>query len=556
MAAAPHKIGRYEIIRPLGRSMNDVYLALDPVANRQAALKLIKCDGGAVTGLVVEAERRGAALQRELRSVDPRIVEVYDFGDADGYFFVAMQYIEGRNLAEVLETESALDPVRAVVIALEICEQLAKFHSGQPGVVHGDIKPSNIHLSPNDTVRLLDFGIAKRLRAAGGATVHSFGSPSYCAPERLARSAVDEQSDLWAVGATLYEMLAGAPPYRAADTRKLESLIRSKRPPRALPPHCPPALREIVVKALAADPARRYCSAAEFKADLQAFLERQPTRAEKERRGARIAAATLETARECLRKVTRNVVRSRRALQAVRAAGWFALGMALWIGGTLGSAAWRHYRARLEAAATPPAAPPPPGAPALAGLFAFEGEQVLAAYRASDDNSLADFDWPKAAACLERARDLGAAGDRQSGELALSRGYVALTGGSDLESAVALLHTAVRWLPSDPAPHLALARLFVYAVPNVDLALEEFAAAERLGTLLGARELEQQGDAYRLRAERLRDSRPQQALADAQQARSFYSRIPAFDRVPEHRKELAAFRASAPPAHSRRRAWR
>src|ERR1017187_1045955 len=303
MATAPHKIGRYEIIRPLGRSMNDVYLALDTVENRQAALKLIKPDGDQVTLLVVEAERRGAALQRELHGLDPRMVEVYDFGDADGYFFVAMQYIEGRNLAEVLEAESAIDPTRAAVIALEICEQLAKFHSSKSAVVHGDIKPSNIHLSPNDTVRLLDFGIAKRLRAAGGATVHSFGSPSYCAPERLARSAVDEQSDLWAVGAALYEMLAGVPPYRAADTRRLENIIRSKRPPRALPPHCPRALREIVIKALASDPphprppprpppspralreivikalapapARRYRSAADFKADLQAFLERQ-----------------------------------------------------------------------------------------------------------------------------------------------------------------------------------------------------------------------------------------------------------------------------------------
>ena len=235
---APARVGPYEIVRRFGKSMTDVYLARDTrldhqAANRHVALKLVRLDGDPVGKLVLEAERRGAAIQKELHHVDPRMVEIYDSGDLDGYFFVAMQYVEGRNLAEVLQDDQAIDPYRAAVIALEICEQLAKFHAFESGVVHGDIKPSNIHLSTNNTVRLLDFGIAKTLRADGDATVHNFGSPGYCSPERLARSEVDQQSDLWAVGATLYEMLAGVPPYQAEDTRKLESLIRSKRPPRA-----------------------------------------------------------------------------------------------------------------------------------------------------------------------------------------------------------------------------------------------------------------------------------------------------------------------------------
>ncbi len=221
---APTRVGRYEIVRRLGRSMTDVYLAIDTVENRKAALKLVKSSGDSVTKLVLEAERRGAAIQREMQALDPRVVEIYDFGDLDGYFFVAMQYVEGRNLAEVLQARAGRStPYRAAVIALEICEQLAKFHSWQSTVVHGDIKPSNIHIGPNDTVRLLDFGIAKTLRADRDATAHNFGSPGYCSPERLTRSEVDQQSDLWAVGATLYEMLAGAPPYQAEDTRKLEA---------------------------------------------------------------------------------------------------------------------------------------------------------------------------------------------------------------------------------------------------------------------------------------------------------------------------------------------
>ncbi len=247
------------------------------------ALKLIPEGDDQARRLIVEAERRGAAIQKELHHLDPRVVAIYDYGDLDGYFFVAMQFVEGRTVAEVLATDHIMDPARAAVIALEICEQLAKFHTWESAVVHGDIKPSNISLGPSDTVRLLDFGIAKTLRADCNATVHQFGSPSYCSPERLTRNEVDPHSDLWAVGATLYEMLSGVPPYQAEDTRKLEGLIRSKRPPRALPAACPAGLRAIVVKALAPEARQRYRSAVEFQADLQLFLERKPTLAEVER---------------------------------------------------------------------------------------------------------------------------------------------------------------------------------------------------------------------------------------------------------------------------------
>src|SRR5260370_6946651 len=240
---APTRIGRYEIIRRLGKSMTEVYLAMDTVENRKVALKLIRHGDDRASQLVVEAERRGAAIQKEVHSRDTRVVEIYEYGDLDGYFFVAMPFIEGRTVAEILAADHLVDPCRAAVIALEICEQLAKFHSWEPSVVHGDIKPSNIHLGARDTVRLLDFGIAKTLRADCNATVHNFGSPSYCSPERLTRDEVEPQSDLWALGATLYEMLAGALPYQAEDTRNLEALIRSKRPPPALPPSRPPPFR-------------------------------------------------------------------------------------------------------------------------------------------------------------------------------------------------------------------------------------------------------------------------------------------------------------------------
>ena len=176
---APTVVGRYEIVRRLGRSMTEVYLAIDTETGRKVALKLVPTEGGLVDKLVLEAERRGAAIQQELHRGDPRVLEVYEFGDLDGLFFIAMEFLEGRNLAEVLACEQVLPAERAAVIALEAAEQLAALHSGPTPVVHGDIKPSNIHLGTNDMVRLLDFGIAKTLRAGCDATAHQFGSPGY-----------------------------------------------------------------------------------------------------------------------------------------------------------------------------------------------------------------------------------------------------------------------------------------------------------------------------------------------------------------------------------------
>ncbi len=135
-------------------------------------------------------------------------------------------------------------------------------------VVHGDIKPSNIQIGANDEVRLLDFGIAKALTFTHSRTHLGLGSPSYCSPERLSRGQVDRHADLWAVGVTLYEMVAGVPPYQAQDTRKLEALIQSRRPPRALPESCPDAMTAILHKALAGDLHQRYVSATAFESDL------------------------------------------------------------------------------------------------------------------------------------------------------------------------------------------------------------------------------------------------------------------------------------------------
>jgi len=572
-AVTPTRIGRYEIVRRLGKSMTDVYLAMDTVENRKVALKLIPAGGDGARRMIVEAERRGAAIQKDLHTSDPRMVEIYEYGDLDGYFFVAMQFIEGRTVADILAEERVVDPCRAGVIALEICEQLAKFHSWESAVVHGDIKPSNIHLSPNDTVRLLDFGIAKTLRADCNATGHQFGSPSYCSPERLTRAEVDPQSDLWALGATLYEMLAGVPPYQAEDTRKLEGLIRSKRPPRALPASCPAGLRAVVMKALAPGAGQRYPSAAEFRADLQLFLERKPTRAETERRSGWNPNVTVEAARQALRRVTRTIRRRHsRGLRLLGAAAYFATGMLLWIGGTLG---WQMWQAGASATVRPvvpvvkasPELKAPRPEENLAQWYVAAADRILDSYRASTDPRLSAFDWHKAEICLERAVQLGAGDDRTAAKLALARGYATLerlNGAQYSETAATGLRLKARdeftlaasKAPADPALHLALARVYVYSLPDADKAMAEFAAAERLGAVLGPREVEQQGDVYRIRAHRelARDWR--QAKRDVDVARALYRRIPGFDEADRHLRALDRIHAPAPRRPHTRRAYR
>jgi hypothetical protein len=512
------RFGPYEIIRRLGKSMNDVYLARDTRGDRQAALKLIKSGTDTASQLLLEAERRGAAIQQSLRALDPRVIEIYDFGDLDGYFYVAMQYVEGRSLAEVLKHDGRMGAYRAARVALEVCTQLEKFHAFRPGdgaaasVVHGDIKPSNIHLGLNETIRLLDFGIAKMLRPDCDFTYHNFGSPSYCSPERLGRSQVDQQADLWAVGVTLYEMVAGAPPYQAEDTRKLERLIQSGRPPRALPASCPAALRAVIGKALAPVAERRYKSAAAFGDDLRAFLEGAETAAGKEKRSAWRPNPTVESGQASKpRRAWRPNKALRMAGRIAAALGCVLAGMLLFMGTSYCSRYWRaarRLRANLDYAHRPVADLNADWSlyADVTAQFRFLGKYspvenlrtpLRAAYEKAGAQALDVSNWEKAELCLIRAMDLGAYGQGIAGRVALARGYQELRSGLGGNARLHFLEAA-RDIPQWPDPHLGLARANLLAsLPGA--ALQEFGAAARLGYRLGPRELEEQAEAYRVR---------------------------------------------------------
>jgi tetratricopeptide (TPR) repeat protein/predicted Ser/Thr protein kinase len=289
IAPASRKIGKYEILRKLGRGgMADVYLAHDSENGGAVALKLIEHATDADTIDAIAAERRGAELQAHLAAIDPRVVRVYGAGDADGFFFVAMEYIDGQDLAELMRrgplvVEFATEVAIAVAKTLDNAHNLQMAIGGKDfrGVVHGDIKPKNIRIDAHGEVRVLDFGIAKALSMSRRLTRNEFGSVPYASPERLDSGDVNVGSDLWSLAVMLYEMVAGMQPYQAGNTERLERMIRSRIAPPPAPDPCPEPLRRILIKAMAPNPALRYPTAREFGADLEAF-----------RGGAPVAAAS------------------------------------------------------------------------------------------------------------------------------------------------------------------------------------------------------------------------------------------------------------------------
>jgi serine/threonine protein kinase len=564
------RFGKYEIVRKLSRSMTDVYLGREGPEGRMVVLKVIEESHDDFTRVAIEAEKRGAQLQKQLHLLDPRILEVYDFGELDNCFFVALEYFEGQTLAEILNKERRFAPRRAARYGAEICSQLKTLHSfvsdvnGRlTAVVHGDVKPSNIQIGAQDELKLLDFGIAKMITATHNLTRHNLGSPSYCSPERLNNSQVDVHSDLWALGVTLFETLSGAPPYQAQDTRRLENLIQSRRPPRALPADIPAPLRAIVAKALAGDINHRYHSAEEFERDLRAFLEqREPSAA-----GQRVsweANATIQKngipiaqPAPMPRSSNKPPSSSKQSAPTKLTARSAALGPPIKLklrprGFEVGNLAIAHlagilagllmllpvaYYYRIEKATEPLRSKRDyvhDSAQTLAsdwtlyqslkrrnsmlGFFspmnwaetAFRdnlmaaGDSILDGYRTGSNTRLSDYDWNRARQCFLHALDMEPSDAKAKGKLAIAEGYLNMVQNPRpprSSSSIDDFRQAVSYLPRSPDPHLGLARLYVYSFRNIGEAMPEFQQAERLGYKLGPRETTEEADGYLYRSE-------------------------------------------------------
>ena len=261
------RIGRFQVKRRLGHGFaGDVHLVFDPDYNREVALKVIT----SVDTEVLEAERRGAEIPEQLSREVPQIARIFEKGNIEGRFFIAMEYVAGDDLSELLH--GPLPPRRALDFAVQLCIILdacgrVPLQGLGPNerVVHGDIKPENIRIENGGRVRLLDFGVAKSVSRSRKFTGHIFGSIPYLSPERLKDNQAGAESDLWSVSIVLYQMLTGQLPHDAESDEDLKDQIRQGRLRQPfLPATLPAQLQPVLARCLEKDPARRYATAADL----------------------------------------------------------------------------------------------------------------------------------------------------------------------------------------------------------------------------------------------------------------------------------------------------
>lgn len=290
MSTVFHRIGPYEIDREIGRGgMAVVFLASDTRTSSRVALRLVATGRDQEADGTLEAECWGAKLQEQFCQASPHVPRVYEHGTDDGYFYIAMEYLDGQNLSEVI-ADGPLPAPRAIGIGTQLCDFLEAAHAfevtidGRPlrSLLHGDLQPRNIRVLPGDQIKVLDFGIAKALSLSRKVTRNDFGSIAYLSPERLDTGDIDAQADLWAVGVLLFEMVSGVRPFKAADTRRLEQQILAGRPPAPLDDGCPTGLRAVVAKLLASNPADRYANARAVREDLGCAASATETQAQRD----------------------------------------------------------------------------------------------------------------------------------------------------------------------------------------------------------------------------------------------------------------------------------
>src|SRR5271167_3122175 len=283
--AVPHpvelpQVPGYRVEALLGRGgMGVVYRAWHLRLNRAVALKMLLAGPCARPE---ELERFLRESQAVARLGHPNIVQVYDMGDVEGRPYFTMELVEGGNLAD--QIRGVPQPAhQAAACVATLAEAIHAAH--QSSIVHRDLKPANILLTHDGTPKVTDFGLARRLEGDEGLTLSGVpvGTPSYMAPEQARgnRQAIGPATDVYALGAILYELLTGRPPFRAESaTATLHQVVTDEPvPPARLNPRVPRDLQTICLKCLQKEPPRRYATAADLAADLGRFLRHEPIRA-------------------------------------------------------------------------------------------------------------------------------------------------------------------------------------------------------------------------------------------------------------------------------------
>jgi serine/threonine-protein kinase len=266
----PAQLGRYDVVAEIGRgAMGVVYRAVDPMLERTVAIKTINM--ALDPGEMAHYEKRFTIEARAAGGLNhPNIVTIYDIGRSGDLAYMAMEYLEGRELKELI-ADGEISPDRALDIGAQIADGLAYAHAHD--VVHRDVKPANIMILKDDRVKITDFGIA-RMRTADVRTQTGvvLGSPRYLSPEQVLGKRCDARADTFSLGVILYEMITGQAPFNGIDVNSLMFQIVNftPPPPGSVNPALPPMLDLIIAKALAKAADDRYADITEFAADLRA----------------------------------------------------------------------------------------------------------------------------------------------------------------------------------------------------------------------------------------------------------------------------------------------
>jgi predicted Ser/Thr protein kinase len=300
------KVGSYVIEGPVGRGgMGVVYRGRHEKLPRVVAIKSINPRGTHDLRRLRHRFEREAYVQAQLDH--PGIVKIYDYIVSEQTYFIVMEYVEGRSLAQVVaEFPDGLPQERALDLFEQILEAVSYAHTfvyrdegGQTrrGIVHRDLKPPNIMVTPDDRIKITDFGIVKLVGAEKTDTSKiAYGSPRYVSPEQAAGEHLDQRSDIYSLGVILYEMLTGEPPFggRTEEKGARTAILRAHRdeqprPPAELNPSISPAIERVVLRALEKKPERRFNTAADFLRALRRARGRDPGAASSEEREATAA---------------------------------------------------------------------------------------------------------------------------------------------------------------------------------------------------------------------------------------------------------------------------
>lgn len=586
MTTVFNRVGPYEIVEPIGSGgMAHVFLAVDRRTNERVALRLVPLGRDHEAKEILDAERWGSKLQEQFSAVCTLVPRVYERGEVADYLYVAMEYLDGENLSDVI-ARGRMDPARATTIAIELCRFLEAAHSFEATIderplrslLHGDLKPRNVRVTAEGTVKVLDFGMAKALSLSRKVTRTDFGTLGYMSPERLETGELDAHADFWALGVILYQMLSGTPPFSAPDTRRLERLITSRRPPASLDGCCPPGLQAIIAKLLAPQRDDRYPTAIAIREDLALYESGSETDAQRAGWPARVdepptqrthsARADAEATRrtrpepETTRPapdaaaaparpmppapplaLPRGARRLRTALIVIAV---FLVGNELSVASSARRIAagavtrdldgirqlWTDYDALARRSYLGM------GVAALQRALTDRtqdlAERVIANYR-TPVPSVREAQWQAARDALQYAVTAVPGNRRVKATLRYTEGHLHRINGEARKArrqiaparqaftdAVTAFREAAELRPDWPDPFLGLARTFIYGLEDIDRGADALRQAQDLGFTPGDRETTQLADGYRTRGETL--ARTARELEDLPQEEEYLRR--------------------------------